>query len=217
MAQTKALFAEQILRDLSADPLTSDFKIFPREVYLRMDAIVNDMAVKQQLNNWAANYGGTSEMYLTTWGLNDDAITVIDPENEGASYFDLPVSYSDLPRNGGINQIIPMANADITVIITTLREYRMYKNTPAGGMQGKLAAYPIANRMFFNQSAVKANFGNMMLRLMVRDSSVIDDDAVYPIPADKVDFLIKSCVAYYRDRIANGADIVRDGNLKMIQ
>src|SRR6187399_1139993 len=112
--KTKLFYAEQILRQLSADPLTSDFKISPREVYPRMDAIVNDMAAKKQMENWSAGYGGTSELYLTTWGLNDDAIEVIDPENEGASYFDLPVTnYVDLQRNGGINQIIPMDNPDI--------------------------------------------------------------------------------------------------------
>jgi len=217
MAKTKLFYAELILRELSADPLTSDFKISPREVYPRMDAVVNDMAAKQQLNNWSVNYGGTSELYLTTWGLNNDAITVVDLPDEAASYFDLPVNYVDLPRNGGINSIIPMENADVTVIITTLREYRMYKNTPAGSMQGRLAAYPIGSRMFFNQSEVQANYGDMVLRLMVRDSSVISDSAPYPLPADKEDALIKICVAYYRDRIQQGADIIRDGNLKLIQ
>ncbi len=218
MAKTKEIFAEQILRELSADPLTRDFKIFPREVYPRMDAVVNDMAVKQQLINWSVNYGGTSEMYLTTWGLNDDAIEVTDPENEGASYFDLPVNYNDLPRNGGINQIIPMDNAEITVIITTLREYRLYKSSPAGGMQGKLAAYPIGSRMFFNQSAVKQNFGDMMVRLMVRDSSQIAANAPYPIPSDKELMMIKICVSWFRDRIEQGIiDPIRDGNLQMIK
>lgn len=213
MAKTKEIFAEQILRELSADPLTRDFKIFAREVYPRMDAVVNDMAVKKQFDNWSVGWGGTSEMYLTTWGLNNDAIPVVDPENEGASYFDLPVNYSDLPRNGGINGIIPMQNADITVIITSLREYRLYKNSPAGGMQGKLAAYPIGNRVFFNQSAVKVNFGDMMLRLMVRDSSQIAANAPYPIPSDKEYIMIKTCVDWFRDRLTQGADYVRDNNI----
>lgn len=205
-----------VLRELSADPLTSDHKIFPREVFPRLDAIVNAMAKDAQLANWEQNYGGTSEMYLTTWGLNNDAIPVTDPDSEGQSYFDLPVNYIDLPRNGGINQIIPMENAEVTVIITTLREHRLYKNTPAGDLQGKLAAYPIGSRMFFNRANVKADYGDMILRLAVRDSSVISDSAPYPIPADKEHVVIKAAIAWFKDRIAMGSDLVRDGNTQRI-
>lgn len=216
MAKTKGLFAEDVLRSLSADPLTRDFKIFPREVFLRLDAVVNELAKKSFFENWQVGYGGVSELYLTTWGLNDDAIPVVDPEDEGASYFDLPISYVDLPRNEGINQVIPMDNPDITVIITTLRESRLYKNTPAGSMQGRLAAWPIGSRMFFNQSNVKANYGDMMLRLAVRDASVISDNAIYPVPADKEQYVITQCVNWFKDRLLQGSDVVRDNNTKLI-
>ena len=141
-------------------------------------------------------------------------MTVTDVTN-GQSYFDLPVRYADLPRNQGIYEVVPLAAPDKLVIVTSLREYRQYKNTAAGNFEGQLVAYPIASRMFFNRDKVQQYYGHMMLRLVVRDSSTIATDAPYPIPADKEEMVLKACVQWFRDRLAQGSDLVADDQVKL--
>lgn len=207
---TKEYYAESVLRELSADPLTRDFKISPREVYRRLDTIVNDLAKNSYFENWKSGYRGLSEMFMTTW----DSVEVTDFEDSLPSTLNIPATYSDIGRNEGI-QLIPLENADVTVTITTIMEMRQFRNTPAGDLQGGLAAYPIGNRMVFNRTKVKAKYGNMMVRLAVRDSSAIGDNQPYPIPADKEGLVIKAAVEWFRDRLRQGIDPVRDGNLQI--
>lgn len=207
--KSKEYHAEQILRELSADPLTRDYRVSPREVYPIMDSIVNDLASKKYFDNWEIGYNGLSEMYWTTW----PSIEVTDYQDNKPSTLDMPSFYVDLPRNMGI-QLIPLLNPDITVIITNIREHRLYKNTPAGDLQGKLAAYPIAQTMYFNRKGVKIDFGDMMVRMAVRTSESIAANQPYPIPADKELVVRKAVVEWFRDRLSQGIDPVRDNNLQ---
>jgi len=212
MADTKEYFAEQVLRELQADFLGRDQKILPREVYPRLDAIVNQLARENFFENWKVGFGGVGEQFITTW----EDVEVTDQTDAKPSFFTLPVvSYVDLPRNGGLYEIIPLDNAEKMVIVMALREWRQYKNTPAGNLEKQLACYPIGNKMFFNMDMVKQNYGNMMVRLVVRDSAQIPADQPYPIPADKKDQVIKMCVDFFRSRLKQGADLVKDDNLRL--
>lgn len=208
--RSKEFFAEEVLRATSADPLTRDYKISPREVYPILDRIVNDLAKKGFFENWESGYRGISEMFFTTW----ENVEVNDFDDEEPSTLELPATYVDVGRNEGI-QLIPLGNAEIIVTITTILEMRQYKNTPAGDLQGGLAAYPIGNKMVFNRSSVKSKYGNMMVRLAVRDSSAIAANQPYPIPADKEGLVINGAVAWFRDRLKQGIDPVRDNNLQL--
>lgn len=210
MSHTKEFFAEEVLRAQSADPLTRDFKISPREVYPVMDRIVNDLAKKGFFENWESGYRGVSEMFMTTW----ENVEVTDNEDEEPSTLILPATYIDIGRNEGI-QLIPLGNAEVIVTITTIMEMRQYRNTPAGDLQGGLAAYPIGNKMVFNRTSVQSKYGNMMVRLAVRDSSAIAANQPYPIPADKEAVVVSAVVAWFRDRLKQGIDPVRDNNLQM--
>jgi len=208
--RTKESFAEEVLRSLSADVLTRDFKISPREVYPRLDAVVNDLASKSFFRNWQAGYRGLSEMFWTTW----ENIEVIDNDDEQPSTLTLPATYIDIGRNEGI-ELIPLANPDIIVIITTIKEMRQFRNTPAGDLQGGLAAYPIGNKMVFNRTNVQSKYGNMMTRLAVRDSAAIPANQPYPIPADQENTVTSAVVAWFRERMRQGIDPIRDDNLQM--
>lgn len=208
---TKEILAERVLRELQADFIGRDFKIRPREVYPRLDAVVNALAKQSFFENWKMGFGTLGEQFLTTW----ENVTVTDQPYSQPSYLDLPVNYVDLPMNQGIYEILPLTNPDILVIITTQREYRMYRNTAAGDFEQQLAAYPIGSRLYFNKASVNQQYGNMMVRLVVRDSSIIAANQPYPIPADKEETVVRACVQWFRDRLSQGSDLVADSKLNL--
>ena len=207
--KTKYWYAEQIANELTSDYPNIDWRIDEREVVLRIDAVVNELAKKDFFDNWRLSGAGTDEQYITTW----DNVPVTDQQNGLPSYLELPSNYVALPRNGGIVDVVPIkwVTADQpAVVITTFSDYRRYQSGPAANMQGRLVAYPIGAKLYFTTCEVSKKYGPMIVRLMIRDSSMIPDDQPYPIPADKENFVISSVVQWFREKRAVPADSVRD-------
>lgn len=215
--KTKKWYAEQVLRELQNDERNIDFKIDPREVFVRLDSIVNALARESYFENWKLSGTGVDEQYITTWD-GDSAIIVVDQTDGKPSYFEFPVNYADLPRNRGIDEIWPQkySKNNHPVVIMTHRDVRLYSNNMAGNLQGRLGGYVQGNRFYFsnpdNGCKVKAKYGNMGLRLVVRDSSQIANDQPYPIPADKEDRIVEMLVQWFRERRDQPTDKVRDSN-----
>lgn len=208
----KRSFAQQILNELSKERLNIDFRIDEREVFLRMDAIVNEMGRVSYLQNWKLSSAYLDEQFVTTWD-GDNALTVVDVEDQ-PSYFTLPASYSDLPRNSGIQEIWPLEYSEFnqSVVIMSHGDLRMFQNTKAANMQGRLFGYPKGELFVFGETEVAAKFGEKFgVRLAIRDSSMISLTAPYPVPADKHQELITRCVDWFRKRLMVGSDDIRDG------
>jgi hypothetical protein len=141
---------------------------------------------------------------------------VVDQEFGQPSYLILPASYIELPRHQGIYEIWPMESEydGRSVAIVSHRDQRMYKSSKAGNMQGRLYAYPEGPRkMVFGTCDVGKKFSEKFgVRLAIRDSSMIDYDEIYPIPADKQKALIMILTVWFRSRREQPTDRVRDSN-----
>ncbi len=211
---TKRRLAQAILNELSNDRLNIDFHIDEREVFLRMDQEVNQMARTSFFENWQVAGAFLDNQFITEWS-GDDAIDVVDTEDQ-PSHLILPASYIELPRNAGIQEIWPLEYGPYnqSVIIVSHGELRLYQNNKAGNMQHRLYGYPAgANKFVFSESGVAERFSAKFgVRLAIRDSSMIAADAPYGIPADKEKALIMILVDWFRKRIAFGSDKVRDSN-----
>lgn len=208
--QTKKYFAEQVLLELQNDFRNIDFKIDEREVFLRLDSVVNELARKNYFDNWKLNGAGVDEQFITTW----EPVVVTDPDDESPSYLTLPSSYAALPKNGGIDEVYPLKYTDSSpsaVVILSHSDYRMLSRNPAFGMQGRLSAYVQGKKLIFMQCKVASNFGkNFGVRLVVRDSSLIADNELYPIPSDHQKTVVDQCVQWFRDHRMQPTDSVRD-------
>lgn len=207
--KTKRQFAEQILNELQDDYRNIDFKIDEREVFLRMDAVVNEMASKNYFENWKMAGATIDEGFITTW----EPVTVVDQENGNPSYFIFPSNYPALPKNGGIAEIYPLrwvTENQSPVVILSHEDYRRYINNPARSFSGRLAGYPKGSRFYFTKCKVKSEYGDMGVRLAVRDSSVIGNNEVYPIPSDRENELVATLVEWFRNRRLQPTDSVRD-------
>lgn len=215
MIGSKRWVAQQVQNELQNDKANIDFKIDEREIFVRMDAEVNQMARQSFFDNWKFSGANIDEQFLTRWD-DDNAITVVDQANGQPSYMELPASWVDLPRNRGIDEIWPLDRGEYSqsVVVTSHRDLRLYQNNKAGNMQGRLFGYPKGPRRFmFGEANVGKKYGEKFgVSLVIRDSSQIGYDDIYPIPADKLKALIMILVVWFRSRRDQPTDRVRDSN-----
>jgi hypothetical protein len=208
--KTKKYYAEEVLSALINGFPDIDWKLDFRDIYATMDAVVNKMAKDGFFFNWKWGVAGVSEGFITTW----ENLEVTDPSDKLNSYFTLPLNYADLPMERGIDEIWPMKyqieGKNHSVVILNHRDVRLLENNMAGSMQGRLSGFPKGSIFEFTSCGVKKKYGNMGLRLAVRDSSLISADAAYPIPADKELEMIKLCVDWFREKRAIPPNKVRD-------
>lgn len=211
MAKTRVWFGEQVLNELQNSLRNSDEKIDIREVYIRLDALVNQRARAGYFENWKLRLQGVDESYVTTW----ETVTVTDQSHGQLSYLTLPTCPVELPNNEGIVEICPkkyyLTGNNHSVIIMSRERYRSYNSGMAASMQGRLAGYRQGMQFIFTQDNVKKQYGDMLVRLAIRDSSFLSDTDVYPIPADKEQEIIAELVKWFMDRKNRQPDLIRDG------
>ena len=208
--RTKKYYSEQIVNGLVNGYPNIDWKLDERDIFTCMDTVVNSLAKAGFLTNWKMGVAGVSENFITTW----DEVVVTDQTESRPSYLTLPVNYADMPMERGIDEIWPLKfqaeGKNHSVVILNHKDVRLYSNNMAGNWQGRLAGFPQADKFYFTICDVKKRYGNMGLRLVVRDSSIIGIDAPYPIPADAELMVIKACVDWFREKRAIPQDKIRD-------
>lgn len=215
--KTKRQYAERVKNGILNQYQNSDLKIDERFIFLSLDAVVNSRASKSYFSNWKLVGGRVDSQFITYWD-GATAITVVDQQDGKPSYFDLPVNYAGLPRNGGIEEIWMQKYGKVnhSVVVIDHRDVRLYSSNMAANAQGRIMGYVQGTRFYFsgpeNGCKIKSKYGNVGLGLVVRDSSNIALDAPYPVPADLEDEIIKLTIAEYIEKRMIPIDKVRDGN-----
>lgn len=214
--KTKWAYAEEVINEMQNDYPGRDLKIDPREVIIRLDAMVNQMARNNYIENWKMGNGAmTDEQFITTW----EWITPTDPANGLPSYFTIPANYVNLPRNGGIEQVYfensfsgSKTRYFDPVIIISQRDVVAYRNNMAANLEGRLSGYPKGRTFYFTKGNIFSKYGRVGIRLVIRDSSAISDDDPYPIPADLEQPIIGELVKWFRERRLQPTDLIKDSN-----
>lgn len=213
--KTKRFYAQRVISLIMNNEPNMDFKIDERDIFVQLDAVVNQYAEQNYFDNWKVSGEGIDEHFITEFS----PITVIDQEDGLPSYFDFPINYAALPNNRGIDEIFPLkfreegAQSSPVVVMSNL-ESRRYGNLQAGSMQGRLSGYPKGRRFMFRQCGVKAEYGDMAVRLVIRDSTEIGVDEFYPIPSNFENRIVSEVAAWFLKKRANPTDTVRDKNDK---
>ena len=216
--RTKWSYAESVINELQNDYPGRDLKIDPREVLLRLDAMVNQMAKQGYIENWKMGNGANvDEQFITTW----ENIVVTDPGNGLPSYFTIPANYVALPRNGGIEQVYfmnPFTGSKTRyfdpIIILSMRDIAAYRNNMASSLEGRVSGYAKGRTFTFSKGGIFAKYGNVGIRLAITDSSAIADGDPYPLAADIEQTVITELVQWFRERRAQPTDTIRDANDK---
>ena len=214
MAKTKSWYAEQVLLELNSQLRNRDEKIDEREVFIRLDAIVNGMAKMGMFESWNMGVRHVGDQYTTTWdGFLNSWLSIVDPtEGEsGESYIVIPSNYVELPKNAGIVLVYLEKEYFDPIAVLSSQEAVSIRNTLSGGLDGRLGVYPRGGRLnFLGRQDIGAKYGGAGLQLLIRDSSVIAADAPYPIDAGMENDVIQATVAWFRSRKAQGTDVVKD-------
>lgn len=218
MIKNKLFYSEAVLNELQSDMRGRDETIDQREVIIRMDAIVNALAKEGFLENWKAGFfDSTDESYLTRF----EWLTCTDPSNNSPSTVQIPANYMSGPKNVGIEQVYFKNDFSANtkkyfdpVIIKSFKDVSLYRNNMAGNLEGRISCYPRTGTLYFDRGGINTTYGQIGMALRIRDSSVISDTDLYPIPGDKEHFVIDACVQWFRTRLSGPQDLIKDNNLK---
>ena len=212
--KSKNYYCERIYLSLRDQFPNRDIKIDPREMILRFDDMANEIAKTGFLSNWKSGLNTSiGDQFITEW----TDLTVTDPANKAPSYVQFPANYADLPDNGGIDQVFFVNDFTVAkkkyfdpVIITTYKARSAYRSNLAANLEGRISCYPRNGYLYFDRGDINAKYGKIGMRLVVKDSSAIADDAPYPIPADLENLFIQEGVKFFRERLLFPQDLVRD-------
>lgn len=211
--KNKLWFSERILTEIYL-VRSRDEKIDQREIILVMDSVCNSLAKKGVLETWKL---GSTNSIDDAWTTTFEWYTPTDVTN-GLSYVAMPAVPALLPNNGGIVSVYFRNNLGTKkkyydpVIIMHHRDVTAYRNTLGADLEGRIGAYVKNGTLYFNQSAVASRYGDIGMQLLIRSSSDITDDAVYPIPADYEMEFINQCVEWFRNRKNQEVDVLKDNN-----
>lgn len=216
--KNKWYFSEQVLLELQPDLRGRDEKVDQREILLRMDAIVNMLAKEGFLENWKYGFfGNVEEQFLTRF----EWLTVTDGALDAPSVIELPAGYVSLPKQIGIEQVYFKNDFAATtkkyfdpVIITSFKDRMTYRSNMAGNLEGRISCFPQGNSLVFDRANINADYGQIGIALMIRDSSAIGDTALYPIPANMEQVVIDQTVAWFRARLGQPQAAIKDSNEK---
>jgi len=215
--KTRVTYGEEVLNELYS-VRGRDEKIDIREIYLQLDAIVNELAKKGFLENMQMGFGSSvDDQFVTSF----EWLTVTDPSNNGLSYIAIPANYANLPKNQGIQEVYFQNDFSARkkkyydpVIITSFKDRSTYRNSHANNLEGRISCFPKGGSLYFDRGGVNNTYGPIGMRLVIRDSGAISDSAPYPIPADLEREVIMKVVDWFRNRRQQPVDLIKDNNDK---
>lgn len=214
---TRAVYIERVLNEVY--PVRGrDEKIDPREIIAALDDWVNENAKAGFLLNMKMGFGPhISDQFVTTF----EWLTITDPANKVPSYVAIPANYADLPNNMGIQEVYfensftsPTKKYYDPVIIRRSAAQSESRGSMASELEGRLSVSVRNGNLVFNKGLIAARYGNVGIRLVVRDSSQILDTAPYPVPSDLVNQMIADVADRLRQRRLSPVDLLKDNNDK---
>lgn len=211
MIKSKKYYADRVVLALQDSFPDIDWRIDQREIFVAVDDVVNAMAKDNYFENWKL-YGPTvDESFITTWD-GDNAIDVVDPDNQ-PSYMVLPSEFAALPMNNGIQEVWPLNYEFGAVRLRLHQDIRRTRNLMSGNMQQELGGYARGNLFVFDQVEVRKNFSEKFgLRMVIKDSTALSETAPYPIPGNIAEEVIRRVVMFFTGKRFQPADTVRDKN-----
>lgn len=219
MIKTRVHYGEMILNNIAGSGLRNrDERIDIREVYLVCDQIVNRLAKEGFLENWKLGFGALDELWITRF----EWITPTDSDDEGPSTVTLPATYVPLPDGEGISEVYLENSFQAvtkkyfdTIMIISAKQARLYRNNPAGNLEGRLACWPEGSNLVFNKPNIMADYGRVGVALVIKSAFDISDSAPYPIAANIENQLIQEATDIFLKRQFTPSDKIRDTNIQV--
>jgi hypothetical protein len=214
VAKVKGWYSDQVLFGLREQFPNRDLKIDPREILIRLDQLVNARAKASFVERFKGGFPlDIDEQYLTRY----EWLTVTDPANKAPSYVTLSSNYVDLPNNMGIENVYFKNDFSAVkkkyfdpVIITSFKNIASYRNSMANGLEGRISCYVKGRQLTFDRGNIGTTYGDVGVSLVVRNFETLSDSDPYPVPADQEDEIVQLLIEFFRERLMQPQDLIRD-------
>lgn len=194
MSVTKKILSDQVLYRLSGGVPDGNSTVDERDVWKAIEQKVNALF---KLSQFAVNLpsGETipDNLMLATY----ENISVV-KANEGQTKSTLPVMPISLPRNAGINEIIPV----LTVTSNTRlvgspfipmlagQNYLLQSDTLLNDLMGNVGYTPNGRTIVYTRDLLLMGITKVDMKLVIFDLSQYGINDILPIPADMEDKII---------------------------
>jgi hypothetical protein len=177
---TKKYLANQIIRLIQQYDIDRTIVYTYGDILAYMDSITNELARASFFENWKADSKSVDSQF-TVYFRN---VPVYYDNERKEAYSLLPAKYVSLPEGAGVDFI----GTNKEQFLPVPRNFNaMYGNNPAFGLLGQTGYYTDNDqdlKVFYTKNLVQAGATNVNMRLVIADSSVIDEEAIYPIPPE---------------------------------
>lgn len=192
MATTKHSLADQALRILSGGDISKDSETTIREMMIAISQ-ARDFIVRRELwNLMKMDDVDIPGEYITSF---EDVKTLKD-DKKNMFYSDLPAEYLDLPRNMGIYQISLMQDQYNAFVPVTASFLSMFRGLAAQSLEGRKSYFPERGRIYYPEMTEADSIKEVLIKEVVA-SADIDEDDLFPIPADKEYEVIQMAIQMY--------------------
>jgi hypothetical protein len=190
---TKKTLANQIIRLIQQYDIDRTITYAYGDILSFMDSVTNELARASFFENWKSDNKSIDSQF-TVFFRN---IPVYIDNSRNEAYSLMPAKYVSLPEGAGVDFI----GTDKEQYVPVPRNFKaLYKNNAAYSLLGDTGYY-IDNdqdlKVFYTKNLVQAGAFSVNMRLVIADSSVIDEDAIYPIPAEYEQTLINRVLALF--------------------
>jgi hypothetical protein len=190
---TKKTLANQIIRLIQQYDIDRTITYAYGDILSFMDSVTNELARASFFENWKSDNKSIDSQF-TVFFRN---IPVYIDNSRNEAYSLMPAKYVSLLEGAGVDFI----GTDKEQYVPVPRNFKaLYKNNAAYSLLGDTGYY-IDNdqdlKVFYTKNLVQAGAFSVNMRLVIADSSVIDEDAIYPIPAEYEQTLINRVLALF--------------------
>lgn len=194
---TLGVIAQQAIRRLVGGNQSKDSQLDRREVILRLRQIMNEKAKMSFFENYKLGDAAVEGQYVATY-LN---IPILKDTGRNEQYSEIPVSYVALPKGRGVREVSPMKGNCNPFAIIQHGSKGIYRNLPAGNLQGHIGCYPEGNRIYYSNNPISKGFDKVLMKLAVAAPDDLLDTAPLPIDASIENQLVNELVMFFQKKV----------------
>lgn len=197
---TKKLISDQVLYKLAGGIPDSGFPIKEQDVWNSIDQKFNAMVKAQHFGVNLPN-GETIPENLAIATYEDIAVTSYGTNKSKSILPAMPIS---LPKNAGINEVLPVLNVTDSgdkiwgkplIPLLSGQEYLLQVDKLLNDLMGQFAYTPNGITLVYNKDLTTYGINKVDMKLVVLDISRYSVTDILPIPSDMEDKLINDLIA----------------------
>src|SRR3990167_1901611 len=194
------IFADRIIKLLEGR-LSSENRLDRREVVRMIRDATNTLLLAELKKSYEEGESTVDVYYIATYSNLE-----IEQDDNTEMYFTtIPASYIFLPNHIGIQHVFPIDRENRrgpALIPISPGEMEIYKNLPAGALEGEHCYEPDRDKIWYPQNdrgeEITKRYDSVDMKVVSINYANIDDDAQIPIRAELykaiMDSVIDTCI-----------------------